>query len=118
MSEWVPISERLPQDGTDVLVTICQRGRRPYVRSAEYFRGFFRNEEICEYAEAKECKVKAWMIPEPYEGDVIYNCENCKHYGEDLHGANCRFCQDMNLWEVKDALTIIEAYKSESEDKE
>ncbi len=67
MNRWIPISKRLPDDGSDVLVTICTRGRKPYVMSAEYYRGFFQNEEIYECAKSKECIVKAWMIPEPYE---------------------------------------------------
>lgn len=36
------------------------------------------------------------------ESDKEEKCENCKHYGEDLHGANCRFCQDMKLLEVNE----------------
>jgi len=30
------------------------------------------------------------------------NCEGCVHYGEDLHGANCRFCRDKEYFEKKE----------------
>lgn len=29
-------------------------------------------------------------------------CDTCAHYGEDLHGANCRFCSNQKLWEPKE----------------
>ena len=34
--------------------------------------------------------------------DESKTCENCKHYGEDLHGANCRFCKDKEYYEPKE----------------
>lgn len=27
------------------------------------------------------------------------DCERCVHYGEDFHGAHCRFCRDNDLYE-------------------
>lgn len=29
------------------------------------------------------------------------SCEDCKYYGEDLHGAHCRFCKDRESFEKK-----------------
>ena len=63
-------------------------------------------EIIQQYCQNEDCDMDCRVCPYPLAeircGDVIHHCENCKHYGEDLHGANCRFCQDMELWEVKE----------------
>ena len=39
--------------------------------------------------------IKAYMDGE----DKTTNCENCTHYGEDLHEANCRFCHEYSRYE-------------------
>ena len=63
MSEWIPVSERLPEKGTVVLITNCIN----HVRCGQ-FRGLDgRNEEWIWKGNTIEI-VSAWMpLPKPYK---------------------------------------------------
>lgn len=68
-TEWIPVSERLPDDKTYVLTTIQVNGRQPHARSGFYHGGFFHNDNG-ETWRATEKPLKAWMpLPEPYRED-------------------------------------------------
>lgn len=59
MSEWIPVSERLPQDGVRVLAWDSREGcvRIAYIDSIFYMVGFDEDTPIC---------VTYWMmLPEP-----------------------------------------------------
>lgn len=67
-TQWIPISERLPEIFTSVLVTIQVGDREPVVRSGCYYiDGLFHIDNgDCWRAEDKE--LIAWMpLPEPYK---------------------------------------------------
>ena len=58
---WIPVSERLPEDGTTVLVTCKTSNRTTFVRTAYYMHGSWRLNCI---------GVTAWRpLPEPYKED-------------------------------------------------
>jgi hypothetical protein len=66
--EWIPTSERLPEDKTYVLTTIHVNGRQPHARSGFYHGGFFHNDNGDTW-KATDRPLKAWMpLPEPYKG--------------------------------------------------
>lgn len=59
-NEWIPCSERLPEDKTYVLTTIKVPNRIAHARSGWYEGGFFHNDNgDCWRATDRE--VKAWM---------------------------------------------------------
>lgn len=67
--EWIPCSERLPDNKTYVLTTIQVSGRQPHARSGFYHDGFFHNDNGDTW-KATDREVRAWMpLPEPYRED-------------------------------------------------
>lgn len=65
--EWIPVSERLPEDKTYVLTTIKVPNRIAHARSSWYEGGFFHNDNGDTWR-ATDMEVKAWMpLPEPYD---------------------------------------------------
>lgn len=71
-AEWIPCSERLPDNKTYVLTTIQVSGRSPHARSGFYHDGFFHNDNGDTWR-ATDREVRAWMpLPKPYrEGDEV-----------------------------------------------
>ena len=76
MSEWIPVSECLPAEETDVLVTVrfdgYKNGIKPttYVEVASQISGeWFSYSDEYKVARRRH-HVIAWMpLPEPYRGD-------------------------------------------------
>lgn len=69
-TDWIPVSERLPEDNTLVLVTVKIGNREPKVRSGSYYmdRHFYIDNGDC--WESRDEELLAWMpLPEPYKGD-------------------------------------------------
>ena len=73
MTDWIPITERLPEPGNEVLVSYDFEGDR-YVYLAEYYsNGFVGYDDEYLMPEAKKIrKAVAWLPkPEPWKGEVI-----------------------------------------------
>lgn len=73
MTDWIPIIERTPEPGQEVLVTYDFRGQR-YVYMAEYFSDGFvgYDDEYLTTEGRKYRKAVAWLPkPEPYKGGKI-----------------------------------------------
>ena len=72
MTDWIPITERLPEIRDDVLVTYDYKGDR-YVYMAEYYSGGFMgyDDEYLTPEDRKYRKAVAWMPkPEPWKGVI------------------------------------------------
>lgn len=66
-TRWIPVSERLPEDNTRVLVTVKVENREPKVRSGYYYMDghFYIDNGDCWKSRDKE--LLAWMpLPKPY----------------------------------------------------
>lgn len=75
-TDWIPISERLPEIFQRVLVTIVNYKGNKVVRVAEYYnrkvKGVFQIKENHEEWEVGEKGLLAWMpLPEPYKSESI-----------------------------------------------
>ena len=67
--EWIPVSERLPEDKTYVLTTIKVPNRIAHARSGWYEGGFFHNDNGDTW-KATDMEVVAWMpLPRPYQAE-------------------------------------------------
>ena len=67
VGQWIPVSERLPENKTYVLTTIKVPNRIAHARSGWYEVGFFHNDNG-DVWKATDMEVTAWMpLPEPYK---------------------------------------------------
>lgn len=64
MNEWIPCSERMPQECTNVLVSEANG----IIEIAHWMKYEIQNEEIAWYSESGQIDVIAWMsLPKPFE---------------------------------------------------
>lgn len=77
MSEWIPVSERLPQIGEQVFVTVegCDNGKlfvrgvdmALFIKEKGYIDGF---DTVNDWIEYGEWRITAWMpVPSPWKGE-------------------------------------------------
>ncbi len=67
-TRWIPVSERLPEDNTLVLVTVKVRNRKPKVRSGYYYMDGHFHIDNGDSWESRDKELLAWMpLPKPYE---------------------------------------------------
>lgn len=68
--DWIPVSEKLPEDNTLVLVTVKVGNREPKVRSGNYYMDGHFHIDNGDCWESRDKELLAWMpLPEPYKGD-------------------------------------------------
>ena len=104
-TNWIPVSERLPEEDTDVLVTIkCGLIGILQKKLADDDNG-----EPCyiwQDFEGEEHEVIAWMplpkLYEPQESD--HKCHSCKHYTSGEHDGSCGsyICKEYSNWESEE----------------
>lgn len=64
LTEWIPVEERLPDEGQEVLVS-CKGSRGDYVTHDEY------DWDYCAWASDSDAVI-AWMpLPEPYRPEAV-----------------------------------------------
>lgn len=67
MEKWIPVSERLPEDNTRVLVTVKVENREPKVRSGYYYMDGHFHIDNGDCWESRDKELLAWMpLPKPY----------------------------------------------------
>lgn len=65
--KWIPVSERLPEDNTRVLVTVKVENREPKVRSGYYYMDGHFHIDNGDCWESRDKELLAWMpLPKPY----------------------------------------------------
>lgn len=65
--KWIPVSERLPEDNTRVLVTVKVENREPKVRSGYYYMDGHFHIDNGDCWKLRDKELLAWMtLPEPY----------------------------------------------------
>lgn len=110
MVGWIPVGDRLPEEGEKVLVWY------EYFRYGEYncmyetygigwqFDGHWGGDVI-----GTKARCIAWQpLPAPYKGelnpkDIPHTCDTCRRYGKSDH--NCYYCKRKpreDLWEPKE----------------
>ena len=110
---WIPVSERLTEEGKEVLAQFTVRVRRMdnqvdkavYIFPLNYKGGIWRNFKNG----VPNGKVEYWQpLPAPYKGelnpkDIPHTCDTCRRYGKSDH--NCYYCRHKerpDLWETKE----------------
>ena len=69
-SPWIPVSKRLPETDTLILVTIQVGSREPKVRSGYYCKGGHFHIDNGDSWEARDKELIAWMpLLEPYKAE-------------------------------------------------
>lgn len=67
MEKWIPVSERLPEDNTRVLVTVKVENKEPKVRSGYYYMDGHFHIDNGDCWESRDKELLAWMpLPKPY----------------------------------------------------
>ena len=68
-NNWIPCSERLPEECTRILDVVKIPKRKPMVRSGYYANSLFQNDNGDTW-NADDMEVIAWMpLPEPYKAE-------------------------------------------------
>lgn len=71
MSEWIPVSERLPKNGEKVLVSTKR------TVFAQVFRGYYSTPDNWDWPHNTTKKVIAWMpLPKPYGEEQEHELRN------------------------------------------
>jgi hypothetical protein len=66
VNQWIPVSERLPENKSYVLTTIYIPGRQPHARSGWFENGLFMNDNGDTW-KSTDREVCAWLpLPEPW----------------------------------------------------
>lgn len=75
-TQWIPCSERLPEDNTLVLVTVKVGNREPKVRSGYYYMNGHFHIDNGDCWEAMDKELIAWMpLPTPYQSEIPTGAE-------------------------------------------
>ena len=65
--KWIPVSERLPEDNTRILVTVKVKNREPKVRSGYYYMDGHFHIDNGDCWKSRDKELLAWMpLPKPY----------------------------------------------------
>lgn len=68
--KWIPVSDRLPEDNTLVLVTVKVGNREPKVRSGSYYMDGYFHIDNGDCWNSRDKELLAWLpLPESYKGD-------------------------------------------------
>lgn len=69
--EWIPVTERLPEDGARVLISLKIKRTKKVVRSATYYDGDCFHSDTGDFWHTQEdVELLAWMpLPTPYKAE-------------------------------------------------